>query len=474
MNTALIVKSVCICVFACAMVSHVQLHADDTPPVFRPRTDANSAKDLQLLRDELNKANDAKGAVNPLGNFNQRNAQPAGSTLTNSGPDVSDKESQQKPNLDPNAPLRTLAPASSNSKATKGIEMLPGPRYTIIQQAYPPVHNSVVDGFRPARFVSDLESNVRPSLQDPVSFASADIPIVRPPGGYIANFQEIPYGATVKPPAAVSQGTNILPNATGAPPPFVPPNNTVIPFNPQPFPTGNLQPGANVAPVIPYNPQPILPDATNPPVLPYAGSAPQNNFGVPPPIYSTPIPNNAPLGTSINPPLNNPVPYYNPSTFNNQPQVYNPNVPMGVNPGLSGGVPMRSPNESIMPNYSRSSSIVNGAPFVSGPPCQFDASYMVSRNAYRQSGDPCAQPTRGAANAYAPIPYATQPSGSPFSYVPPTAMPTSNYGYDSGYRSLVGFGQTLNNAHLGRGIVGQPVAYVDRQPIRNFFRYIFP
>ena len=452
MKTALFSKSICMFVFACALASNVESQSDDSPPVFRPRSDANSARDLQLLRDELNKANDTKGAVNPLGNFLQRNAQAAESARLNSGP---------------------------NAKTTKGIEMLPGPRYTIIQQGRSQLSNSVVDGFRPARFVSDLESNVRPSLQDPVSFASADIPIVRPPGGYIANFQEIPYGATVKPPAAVSQGTNILPKATGAPPPFVPPNNTVIPFNPQPFPTGNLQPGANVAPVIPYNPQPILPDATNPPVLPYVGGAPQNNFGVPPPIYSSPIPNNVPSGTTINsplnnPPLNNPVPYYNPSTFNNQPQVYNPNVPMGVNPGLSGGVPMRSPNESIMPNYSRSSSIVNGAPFVSGPPCQFDASYMVSRNAYRQSGDPCAQPTRGAANAYAPIPYATQPSGSPFSYVPPTAMPTSNYGYDSGYRSLVGFGQTLNNAHLGRGIVGQPVAYVDRQPIRNFFRYIFP
>ena len=99
---------------------------------------------------------------------------------------------------------------------------------------------------------------------------------------------------------------------------------------------------------------------------------------------------------------------------------------------------------------------------------------MVSRSVYRQSVDPCAPPARGAANTYAPPPYATQPGGSPFSYVPPTAMASSNNGYNSGYRSLVGFGQSLNNAHLGRGILGQPTAYVDGQPVRNFFRYIFP
>lgn len=424
MNIAPFAKSICVLIFVCAIVSNVQSQSDDSPPVFRPRTDANSARDLQLLRDELNKANDAKGAVNPLGNFLQRNAQPAESARLKIGPNVSDKESQQKPNLDPKSPIRNLAPDSSNVKATKGIEMLPGPRYTIIQQERPQPSYSVVDGFRPARFVSDLEANVRPSLQDPVAFASADIPIAGQPGTYIANYQDIPFGAT------------------GTPAPFVPPSSNILPNNPQPFPTGNLQTGGSVAPVIPYNPQPVLPDASNPPVLPFpSGGATQNNSGVTPPIYSTPIPNN---------------------------------VPLGVNPVLSGGVPMRSPSESIMPNYPRSSSIVNSAPFVSSPPCQFDASYMVSQSVYRQSVDPCAQPTRGSANAYAPFPYATQPGGSPFSYVPPTAMAVSNNGYNSGYRSLVGFGQTLNNAYLGRGIIGQPTAYVDGQPFRNFFRYIFP
>ena len=419
MNTALFDKSIRVFVFACALASNVQSQSDDSRPLFRPRTDPNSARDLQLLRDELNKAIDSKGAVNPLGNFLQRNAQPAESAPLKfglNGPSVSDKESPPKPNIDPTSTIRNTATASSHSNATKRIEMLPGPRYTIIQQVRPQPSNSVVnsvaDGFRPARFVSDLEANVQPFLQDPVAFASADIPIVGQPRGYNANYQDIPFGAT------------------GTPAPFVPPSNNILPNNPQ------------LAPVIPYSPQPVLPDATNPPILPYAsGGVPQTNFGATTPIYPTPIPNN---------------------------------VPLGVNPGLSGGVPMRSPSESVMPIYPRSSSIVNSAPFVSSPPNQFDAGYMVSRSLYRQSVDPCAQPARGAPNAYAPLPYATQPGGSPFSYVPPTAMAVSNNGYNSGYRSLLGFGQSLNNAYLGRGIIGQPTAYVDGQPFRNFFRYIFP
>ena len=471
MNTTLFDKSIRVFVFASALASNVHSQSDDSPPLFRPRTDPNSARDVQLLRDELNKAIDSKGAVNPLGNFLQRNAQPAESAPLKfglNGPSVSDKESAPKPNIDPTSTTRNTATASSHSNATKRIEMLPGPRYTIIQQVRPQpsnsVANSVADGFRPARFVSDIEANVQPSLQDPVAFASADIPIVGQPRGYIANFQDIPFGAT------------------GRPAPFVPPSNNILPNNPQSFPTGNLQnnPGAIAAPIIPYNPQPVLPDATNPPILPYAsGGAPQTNFGATAPIYSTPIPNNVPLGTTTSPPLSSPplsspIPYYNPSTIGNQPQFYNPSIPIGVNPGLSGSVPMRSPSESVMPNYPRSSSIVNSAPFVSSPPYQFDARNMVSRSLYRQSVDPCTQPARGAPNAYAPLPYATQPGGSPFSYVPPTAMAVSNNGYNSGYRSLLGFGQSLNNAYLGRGIIGQPTAYVDGQPFRNFFRYIFP
>lgn len=39
---------------------------------------------------------------------------------------------------------------------------------------------------------------------------------------------------------------------------------------------------------------------------------------------------------------------------------------------------------------------------------------------------------------------------------------------------LVTFGQQLNPIQVGQGILGQPVAYVPGQPIRNWIRYFFP
>ncbi len=40
--------------------------------------------------------------------------------------------------------------------------------------------------------------------------------------------------------------------------------------------------------------------------------------------------------------------------------------------------------------------------------------------------------------------------------------------------SLITFGQETNPVQIGQGIIGQPVAYVPGQPVRNFLRYLFP
>jgi len=66
-------------------------------------------------------------------------------------------------------------------------------------------------------------------------------------------------------------------------------------------------------------------------------------------------------------------------------------------------------------------------------------------------------------------------TASPFAYAPPAAMPpqTIYAPANGGYQPLVGFGQGAN-AQLGRGLYGQPTAYVDGQPVRNFLRYVFP
>ena len=55
---------------------------------------------------------------------------------------------------------------------------------------------------------------------------------------------------------------------------------------------------------------------------------------------------------------------------------------------------------------------------------------------------------------------------------------TGSFGSTSGtggvYRPLFPLIQTPQNTYLGRGVIGQPEAYVTTQPIRNFFRYILP
>jgi len=409
-------------------------------PTFRTRTDANAERDLQRLREELNKATDANGPVNPLGAFLQRDAEAIQKAKANDaaegarldiGPSERDheldNESKSAPRLDPSATKRQLAPAPLKTPP-RTIGVLPGPRYTIIQHASPQIR--VVDGFRPARLEADGEATVRPSLQYPVTLASANLPIVGQKTNVVANLQEVPFGSNPNNAIPSIPSGVFNPGAGFQPPTDIIPNQPVIPNAFNPFPPND----ATSRPSLPINPNPI------------------NYNSVPSTIYGTAIPNGNP---SLNP---NP-----PQTFTAPPSF--PAAPMQ---GQSyNAVPLANPNNNnILPSYPRPSSIVNGARFVSNAPCQFDARYMVSREAYRQSADPCAP--RGSPYA----PYATQPSG--FSYVPQTGMAYNNNGYNSGYRSLIGFGQTLDNAYLGRGIIGQPTAYVDGQPVRNFLRYIFP
>lgn len=63
-------------------------------------------------------------------------------------------------------------------------------------------------------------------------------------------------------------------------------------------------------------------------------------------------------------------------------------------------------------------------------------------------------------------------------YVPPTMTPNWNPNlYSSnnvGLRPLFSLGQENYNVVLGRGIIGQPKAYVQGQVVRNFLRYLTP
>jgi hypothetical protein len=66
----------------------------------------------------------------------------------------------------------------------------------------------------------------------------------------------------------------------------------------------------------------------------------------------------------------------------------------------------------------------------------------------------------------------------PGTYIPPTLTPNLAPGIysptNAGYRPLFSLGQENYNVQLGRGIIGQPTAYVSGQPIRNFLRYLSP
>ena len=233
--------------------------------------------------------------------------------------------------------------------------------------------------------------------------------------------------------------------------------------------TGMPSPGA-IAPVLPNGgvnvPPPGLggtataPPSYNPPAmgaLPYASPSTStpvptpNNLGALPanPTFSTPSPSGY-----VNTPLSGPgLGAGSGVVMPAPPATYNPAT--GLN---SGGVPATT--------YAPGGGIVNGQPFVNPPPCQKDARYMVSPTVYRQSTgcNTCGD------NAYAPI----TASGSPFSYTPATYFPGAFNGYASQYRPLIGLGQDVRQAQLGRGIIGQPVAYMPSQPLRNVLRYLFP
>ncbi len=77
------------------------------------------------------------------------------------------------------------------------------------------------------------------------------------------------------------------------------------------------------------------------------------------------------------------------------------------------------------------------------------------------------------------------PRAATVSYAPQAAYyPVANqvvapqavrYPNQTVYQPVSGYGAGYQNGvYVGRGLLGQPKAYVNRQPLRNFFRYITP
>ncbi len=219
---------------------------------------------------------------------------------------------------------------------------------------------------------------------------------------------------------------------------------------------------------------------------------PQNGFAEPP--------------TGFNPP---------PSS----PSMPAPSLPLGLPPGSlpsqgtatqptlppsSGGIGVGSPNllprpgGTTAPPASLAPAPRVGLPMGPGAPSSSDfqpipqpqlgslyanvdnCACVTGPSGYSAASVGCGTPLTYVAPAYGPAPtygpvlgYAAPPS----TLVPPTLMPNQVAPLSQNVAplpSLFTLGQQYNPVQVGQGIIGQPVAYVPGQTIRNFFRYLFP
>jgi len=190
-------------------------------------------------------------------------------------------------------------------------------------------------------------------------------------------------------------------------------------------------------------------------VQPAAFQGPENNFGAPPivtaPIYP-PSPINQPSLSAGQVYPAPPVSASNVGNFTGNPSV-------GLTPQSSYGLPSY-PGRGM-------NTVASGEPYVTPAPRQFDACYMVEPY---QANSGCGSPPMANTPPYI---------GLPGTFIPPTFMPNQvpqgNVSTGSvGLRPLIGLGQQNTNVQFGRGIIGQPKAYIPGQYVRNFVRYLTP
>ena len=444
-----------------------------------------------------------------------------------------DDEASQVPSLGAEAQSRLKAnPPQVSSRDLSVIGLLPPSK--IRDADGNPMSIAIVDdGFRPVNAMpastSSLSTSpsVRTIISGPVVPATWETPV---------NAYSIPSSMVPNEIRAYQIDSEAMTQPTLGGLPSLPASPTYNPaptysaptYAPTPA-TGTLNSGIT---------NPVLPPATNIPSAPTTiyGGVPSVPMGTVPmgtvpmgtvpmgtaPYAGAPTPSVVPGAMFPSAPLGSiPAPMM-PSTA--APVTVMPAPPTYFVPGPQGLVPGAMPSmnpgatyaPNTMPSYSKSGTFVNSAPFVSKAPEAIDARWMVSPAVYSQAyganancapasatampgstvpgmgtgamgsgvyGAPAgmvpntAMPTgvfpgSAVAPTMSPTPIATT---SPFTYTPPAAMPpqTVYAASNGGYTPVVGFGQGTN-AQLGRGLYGQPTAYVDGQPVRNFLRYVFP
>jgi hypothetical protein len=489
------------------------------PPAFRPRTDPMAVQDTDALREQLKRAIDSRGQINPLSDYvksrsdevlprsatrEQAAEKPSAATKN-----VRDEEAERIPTLDRDSQKRLKSnPPSVNSADLGFVQVLPPPRLS--------PSGAVVlldDGFRPVGIPSDVITATYGSLNSPTWVT--DVSPAATSWRVVSNLPQIDPGASIPPslggippyssvPSSVPSVSNPPASIPGASIPMAgaPVYGAPAAGTPYPGPVG-LPPGVAPGTVIPGAPIPggMIPGSMGPSSVAPASIVPGQmvpSSTMPGAIQPATAPSTA------SPVLTYPAPpsYVVPSPVAAAPGgVYPPGAVAGAGSPYASGP---------LPSYSRTSSWVNSAPFVSPPPASVDAKWMVSPAVYRQAIGADCPPTFpvGTTMPYAPSNpsaypnpsgvggtpmgpggvYGTAPTGivpstgltptqtaSPFAYAPMAAMPpqTVYVAGNGGYTPLVGFGQGAN-AQLGSGMWGQPTAYVDGQNFKNFLRYISP
>lgn len=317
-----------------------------------------------------------------------------------------------------------------------------------------------------------------------------------------------------------------MPSFPGGAPPIGSSNPSAAPsgtFPPGTFPQGNPPtfggsggslsdaPPSTFGSGAPTSPQPLIPGGGSSPVgntfggsgstLPAAPAAPPASGvrSATPPAASYPMPGIAGQGN----PQGNIQGGVRGTTSGNttmpQPLGSASGVPSSAVPGaFSGATPMTNMTN---PNYAAPATrpgYATGEPFVTGPPRQVEMPYThatVANNSclpgwfQRSSTTVATTPTTAMnnttsgvypANTYPTNPSTTNPNGYPGVpgyIVPPTVTqnmaPQMFSPNNNGYTPLVNWGTESSNVTIGRGMFGGPTVYVNNEPVRNFFRYVF-
>lgn len=234
------------------------------------------------------------------------------------------------------------------------------------------------------------------------------------------------------------------------------PNFTLPPSNAMP-----AVPPTNV--VTPIGPGPNSPIISAPPV----SNAPRVAPAAPQPTTTLPV----------NPNLN---PNVSPSPL--------PSVPLSSAPPSTRNVPNNTPPAAPVPRSGLSNDYAPIAqPRLDGFATVDNCRNVTGPSNYRASGFFNCDP-RGDSGATYTIPASYTPPPAqiaPVSTLPPAvaypSAPVSITGTlppvlpgSAGYRPLFSFGQENNPVQVGQGLIGQPVAYVPGQTVRNWLRYLAP